>query len=84
MVLNEQQSVIQLCDDLGHLSGELAEQIAPRMDNGESFVARISAVTGDLEVDAAGDDGYNAGLNIYIYKVTERTELAKAMAAARL
>jgi hypothetical protein len=60
---------VEAVDMLGHISRDLAERLAPDMDAGETIVAEVKNVTGDLEPDVDGDDGYNAGLNITIYRM---------------
>ena len=84
MVLNEERGIAEVCDDLGHISRELAEELSVRIDGGEAFIAKISAITGDLEVDTDGDDGYNAGVNLRIYKLKDESALARTVLTARI
>ena len=48
-------------NQLGHISRELAEKLAPRMDRGENFICHVSNVTG------GGDKNY--GVNIEVIMV---------------
>jgi hypothetical protein len=49
----------RLGEQLGYLSRELAEKLAPQMDNGNVLFAWIKTVTG-------GEDGRSLGVNIQI------------------
>ncbi len=57
---------VRFGEQLGYLSRELAEQLAPALDSGQVCFARILNLTGDREIDVDGDDGYSAGVNIEI------------------
>ncbi len=66
-----------LGEQLGYVSRELAEDLAPRMAAGSIMFARISDLTGDI----TGQDGRSVGVNIQIEEYVPAAQLSHTNAS---